>query len=291
MRQRFTPIVVDAPQRSEAWVAARLGNLTASRVSDTMEYYAVSKAHLNKAIEYYQLNKDSYPDDEWLQKMMEEYPTEFCLRAGVELIESAKRRSYRQNIVAERITGIRSDQDPYVTEDMRWGIVQEIEARRIYVERTGNVVKDAPYMMHPELLCGASPDGHVIDKTTGELGNAEIKCLRSSNHLYKVIETDKTPEEYIDQVHMQMWINGRDWCDFIAYDSRVLEDLQLFVKRVEYDEFYVDNVMVPMIIRFLEECDRDERKFYAIAKRRREEMAARLTERVGYEEDSSENTQ
>lgn len=273
MRQRLTPIVVDAPQRSEEWFKARLGNLTASKAFVAMSYYATTSTHIKKAEEYYHLNSASY-DPEWVEAMKEQYPTEFCLQAGIAIAEKADRRSYRQNIVAERITGLRQDSDPYVTEDMRWGVVNEIAARTLYRERTGNIVKEAPYMMHPTLLCGASPDGHVIDKSTGELGNIEIKCLRTSNHLYKVIDEDDVPLDYIDQIQMQMWINGRDWCDFVAYDSRVLEDLQLFIKRVAYDEFYVENVMAPAIIRFLDECDREERKFYAIAKHRREQQMA-----------------
>jgi hypothetical protein len=279
MRKRLTPIVVQADQRSEEWFNARLGNVTGSNVSKTMEYYAVTKTHLNKAIEYYHLNERSY-SVEWLEKMMDAYPAEFCLQAGVELIEKTERMNYRRNIVAERITGMRSDSDPYVTEDMRWGIINEFTAKNIYAERYNMSVKDAPYMMHPTLLCGASPDGLVVDKLTGEVGNAEVKCLRSANHLYKIIEADAVPNEYYDQIQMQMWITGRDWCDFIGYDSRVNEDLQLFVKRVEYDEFYVGNVMVPAITRFLDECDRDERRFYAIAKDRREKMKQELESRM-----------
>lgn len=271
MTQRLAPIIVEAPQRSDAWFRARLGNVTASKVSIIMDYLAVKAGDLKKADEYYALNKSSF-DDEWLETMRESYPTEYCLRVKVDLRESQVRRSYRQNLVAERITGRRSDSDPFTTEDMKWGVLNEIAARELYAERTGNVVRDAPYMMHPSLLCGASPDGHVIEVTTGELGNIEIKCLRSSNHLYKVIDTNDVPDDYNDQIQMQMWINGRDWCDFIAYDSRVFEDLQLFIKRVRYDEFYVDNVMVPSIARFLDECDRDERKFYAIARQRKEAM-------------------
>jgi predicted phage-related endonuclease len=155
--------------------------------------------------------------------------------------------------------------DPYITKDMMWGQMLEPEARHMYQLITKNEVQDAPLMLHPELLCGASPDGLVIDTTTGELGTLEIKCLKSTNHLYKVIETQKVPNDYIDQIQMQRWITGRDWCDFVAYDSRVKDGLHLFMQRVEYDEFYVDEVMIPMLKRFLNECDHEERKFYAIA--------------------------
>lgn len=271
MTKRLTPTVVEAPQRSSEWFDARLGNVTASMVSATMDYYAVTKANINKAIEYYQLNKAAYSDD-WLEVMLNEHPTEFCLQAGVELRESAARMNYRRGLVAERITGMPAELAPFISKDMVWGQSLEPEARSMYQLLTKNRVQEAPLMLHPELLCGASPDGLVIDAQTGELGNLEIKCLRSANHLYKVIETGEVPEDYRDQIQMQMWIDGRDWCDFVAYDSRVKEGLHIFIKRVEYDEFYVDNVMVPGITRFLDECDRDERKFYAIAKARREAM-------------------
>jgi YqaJ-like recombinase protein len=273
MMKRLTPIVVQAPQRSPEWFQARLGNVTASMVSTTMEYYAVTKTQLNKAIEYYQLNRASFTD-EWTERMLNEYPVEFCLRAGVELREQASRINYRRGLVAERITGMPAELEPYISKDMVWGQALEPEARAMYILLTKNKVQDAPLMLHPKLMCGASPDGLVIDTQTGELGNLEIKCLRSVNHLYKVIEANEVPNDYRDQMQMQMWIDGRDWCDFVAYDSRVKEGLHIFIKRVEYDEFYVENVMVPMITRFLDECDRDERKFYAIAKKRREEVAS-----------------
>jgi len=271
MTKRLTPIVVQAPQRSPEWFNARLGNVTASMVSTTMEYYAVTKAQLNKAIEYYQLNNASFTN-EWTERMLNEYPLEFCLRAGVELREQASRMNYRRGLVAERITGMPAELEPYISKDMMWGQSLESEARTMYMLLTKNKVQEAPLMLHPELMCGASPDGLVIDTKTGELGNLEIKCLRSVNHLYKVIETGEVPSDYIDQIQMQMWIDGRDWCDFVAYDSRVKEGLHIFIKRIEYDEFYVDNVMIPMVARFLDECDRDERKFYAIAKQRRAEL-------------------
>lgn len=271
MRQTFTPIVVQAPQRSDEWFRARLGNVTASNVTKTMEYYSVTKANLNKAIEYYQLNKASFTQ-EWTERMLNEYPVEFCLRAGIELKEQASRMNYRRGIVAERITGLPAELDPYINNDMRWGQAQEPEARGMYILLTKNRTQEAPLMLHPELMCGASPDGLVIDIKTGELGTLEIKCLRSANHLYKIIGTQEVPDDYIDQIQMQMWMTGRDWCDFVGYDSRVKEGLHIFIKRVDYDEFYVNEVMVPSIIRFLDECDRDERKFYAMAREAKERL-------------------
>lgn len=273
MTKRLTPIVVQAPQRSEEWYRARLGNVTASVVSKTMEYAKPKAADLAKAMLVYQANDI---DPAYVEEMLTFYPVEFCVGVGVDLKESVARATYRQDIVTERITKMRSDTDPYITEDMRWGIMNEITAKTLYHELTGNIIVEAPLMLHPKLYAGASPDGHVTDIETGELGNGEVKCLKSRNHLYKVIEADEVPADYIDQIQFQMFIDGRDWCDFIAFDSRVGEDLSLFIKRVPYDDFYIDNVMYPALIRFLAECDKDERKFYAIARDKKARREARL---------------
>lgn len=275
MQPRLTPIIVNAPQRTPDWFNARLGNVTGSKVTNVMSYYAVQKNHIIKATEYYTLNEHLH-DAEWMQTMLEQYPTEYCLQAGVQLKESAVREGYRKDLVTERITGMQADLDPYVNKAMIWGQMHEPEARAFYQLIHRHKVEDAPLMLHPNLLCGASPDGLVIDVTTGELGNLEIKCLTSKNHLYKVIRENKVPEDYRDQIQMQMWINGRDWCDFVAYDSRVKEGLHLFVKRVERDNFFIDNVLEPAVRRFLDECDQEERQFYAIMKKRSEEARQRV---------------
>lgn len=264
--KRSTPIVVQAPQRSEEWYGARLGNVTASKVDVTMSYYKPKPADIAQATEVYLAN-DLPP--EFIEELLILSPTEFCVGVGIELQEAADRQTYRETLVSERITKLRSDEDQYVNSAMRWGIVNEMYAKEKYRELTGNIIKDAPLMLHPTLMAGASPDGHVIDIETGEIGNAEVKCLTSRNHLYKVIKADEMPQEYWPQVQMQMFINGRDWCDFIGFDSRPKQEgLQLFIKRIPYDEFYIDNVMYPALTRFLDECDYDERKFYAIAKAR-----------------------
>lgn len=264
MSLKFTPIIVDAPQRSPEWFAKRLGNLTASRLNDALDYYAVKKSDIAKAIVAYQNKGINYEQDDVLAKLHDQYPLEFCLRAGIEIAEKSTRFTYRKDIVAERITGLPGELDPYITKDMMWGQAQEPHARALYQLLHKHIVEEAPLMLHPKLLCGATPDGFVIDRETGELGTLEIKCLKSKNHLYEVIMYDEIPKTYHNQIYMQMWISGRDWCDFVAYDSRVKDGLHIFVKRMLADEFYITEVMYPGIVRFLEECDADERKFYAI---------------------------
>lgn len=262
MSQRLTPIIVSDPQRSDGWYNARLGNLTASNAEKALSFKKPTVAQMKLAREIYE---DNGIDTEYVAEMSDLYPAKFCIDAGIDIEEAGERIKLRQEIVAERITRMRADVDGFVTNDMKWGVTNEWRAAELYASTHNVKIEEAPLMLHPKLLCGASPDRLVIDLETGELGNAEIKCLRSANHLYKIINDGKMPDDYKAQVQMQMWISGRDWCDFIGYDSRVSDGLKMFVTRVPFDEFYADNVLVPLIEDFLASCDADERVFRAIA--------------------------
>lgn len=219
-------------QRSSGWHEARLGKVTASRVSDCMAYYKPTKAQI---------------------------------AAGITPAEKGERKRYRENIVAERLTGLPADPDPYVSYDMKWGIVNESIAKNAYQLTYRRLVEEAPFVQHAELMAGASPDGYVTDIKTGETGLLEIKCLRSANHLYKAMMTQEVPAEHIPQIQMQMWITGRLWCDFVAYDSRLPDGLKMFVKRVDRDDEYIA-YMESEVRKFLDECDRDFKHFWASVK-------------------------
>jgi hypothetical protein len=39
-----------------------------------------------------------------------------------------------------------------------------------------------------------------------------------------------------------MAVTGAKWCDFVSFDPRVPEDLQLLVVRVERDQEYIDSM-------------------------------------------------
>jgi len=262
-KQQIKPIIVDAEQRSARWFEARLGKPTGSQVMNTMSYMksSITKGKMAQAEAYH---TEHQMPIEILERLRDEYPFEFMLSANLTVFESEARANYRKGIVAERITGQPADPDPYINKAMQWGIMNEEIAKTMYQLRSENIVTDAPFMLHPELACGASPDGTVVDRKTGEIGNIEIKCLNSVNHLYKIILLKSMPSEYIPQVQMQMWINSADWCDFVGFDSRVKEGLRLFVQRVERDNFYINYVLEPSIRRFLDECDADEKQFIAI---------------------------
>lgn len=276
---RVKPILVNYPQRSEEWFQARLGNVTGSDgkqafynigvqatnalIRDILGVKALSKA-IKESEQYQELiNRNSY-------ELFEEY--------GQKPPEPAARLQYRRLKVAERLTGMSADPEGgFVTHDMKWGMISEQLAKTKYSLMTHNLITEAPFMLHPELRAGASPDGFVTERSTGLLGVIECKCLRSHNQLYEIIKANEIPEEYMVQIHMEIWISGRDFCDFIGYDSRLPEGLEMFVKRVERDDEYINNVLEPEIRRFLDDTKNDE-TFFRI--KLREEIERRKKEGI-----------
>jgi len=197
--------VIEAEQRSPEWHAARLGIITGSRMKDVMAIGA---------------------------------------RGGY----LAPRDQYKKELVSERLTGERADKDIYVNDAMKWGILNEGIARTNYQLRTGNKVKEVGFMRSTLGEYGVSPDGLV-----GDDGLLEIKCLMTHNHLYNIFQNamsvfsdddasirDLLPKDYRAQVQMQLWVTGREWCDFVGYDSRLPVGLDMFVVRVPRDETFIE---------------------------------------------------
>lgn len=258
MTNRVKPIPVEALQRSDEWFKSRLGKVTASRVADVMAFYKPTLKNLAEASQLYIEQSKPVEETELLRELS---PTAYVALSGVKLQEQAVRKSYRETLVAERLSGLPNEPEPYISYDMKWGIASEDIAVTKYQLLYENIVERAPFLLHPTIKAGASPDGFVIDRTTGLLGTIEIKCLRTSNHLYEIIKTDEVPSKYIPQIQMQLWISGRDFCDFIGFDSRVSGGLQIFVRRVIRDDGYINLVLEPLVIHFLEQCDKDEKYF------------------------------
>jgi hypothetical protein len=52
----------------------------------------------------------------------------------------------------------------------------------------------------------------------------------------------------------QMACCERQWCEFVSFDPRLPQDLQLFVKRVEFNQTYVA-MLEEEVTSFLEELE------------------------------------
>lgn len=161
--------------------------------------------------------------------------------------EAASRANLRARLVAERLTGI--PQDGFSNAAMQWGNEQEPFARAAYEIHSGNLVDQTGLVMHPNIpYAGASPDG-LID----ECGLVEIKCPNTATHIEYLL-SGSPPKKYQPQMTWQMECTGRQWCDFVSFDPRMPEHLQLFVVRFERDEERLDDLRKEAIA-FLAEVD------------------------------------
>ena len=160
---------------------------------------------------------------------------------------STSRDNYMAQLVCERMTG--KVAESYSNSAMQWGTEAEPLARAAYEVKTGLTVNQIGFVDHPSILMtGASPDGLV-----GESGMIEIKCPNTATHIETLL-SGKVPTKYLTQMTWQMCCTGRHWTDFVSYDPRLPENLQLFIKRVEYDPKYAAE-LEQEVIRFLDEVD------------------------------------
>jgi len=158
----------------------------------------------------------------------------------------AGRANYAADLVVERLTGQKASS--FTNAAMEWGTEQEPNAKAAYAAKTGILVEDVGFIDHPTVaMSGASPDGLAED------GLVEIKCPNTATHLEYIFD-GKPPQKYITQMQWQMACAGKPWCDFVSYDPRLPERLQLLVVRVPRDDDYI-KMLEQEVITFLQELD------------------------------------
>jgi putative phage-type endonuclease len=161
----------------------------------------------------------------------------------------ADRANYKAQLIAERLTGQR--QESFTNAAMQWGIDTEEAARVAYAFLEGQTVLEEAFVIHPTIKdAGASPDGLV-----GSDGLVEIKCPNTATHI-ETLKGASIPSKYVGQMQWQMACTGRQWCDFVSFDPRMPEEMQLFVKRLHRDDAYIAEL--EQIVRdFLAEVEAD----------------------------------
>jgi putative phage-type endonuclease len=158
---------------------------------------------------------------------------------------SASRGNYLAQLVAERLTGQAAE--TFKSGAMHHGTETEPMARMAYESETGLIVTEVAMIQHPAIeMSGASPDGLV-----GEDGLVEIKCPNTSTHIATLL-ADKAPSGYMAQMQWQMACTGRAWCDFVSFDPRMPEDMQLFIKRVPRDDTLISEYEAE-VVKFLDD--------------------------------------
>jgi putative phage-type endonuclease len=160
---------------------------------------------------------------------------------------SASRDNYMAQLVCERLTGQKGES--FTNAAMQHGTDTEPLARSAYEAYADVMVEEVGFVQHPKIeQAGASPDGLV-----GLFGMLEIKCPNTATHIDTLL-SQTVPTKYITQMQWQMRCCERQWCDFVSFDPRLPQELQLFVKRVEFDPEYVA-MLEKEVIQFLAELD------------------------------------
>lgn len=139
---------------------------------------------------------------------------------------SKQREKYVAELLAEWVTG-----DPWVQFETEWterGKELEPEARRAYGFLRDVDPVSVGFCLHDSGVAGCSPDGLV-----GEPGLLELKCPGAPRHIYYLAHQE-VPSDYVAQVQGQIWVTGREWCDFMSYHP----GLPPFLIRVAPDPTY-----------------------------------------------------
>ena len=160
---------------------------------------------------------------------------------------SASRDNYMAQLVCERLTGQKGES--FTNAAMQHGTETEPLARAAYEALKDVLVDEVGFVPHPTIeMAGASPDGLV-----GDDGLIEIKCPNTATHIDTLL-SQTVPGKYNTQMQFQMACTGRKWCDFVSFDNRLPEELQLFVTRVPRDEVFI-RLIESEIVQFIAELD------------------------------------
>lgn len=163
---------------------------------------------------------------------------------------SASRANYMAELLSERLTG--EPRDTFTNAAMQWGTDMEPQARRVYEFMEGVEVLEVGFVPHPTIgMSGASPDGLV-----GDLGLVEIKCPNTATHIETLLGAP-IDAKYLKQMQWQMACTSREFCDFVSFDPRLPERMQIHIQRVDADPSFIRE-MEKDVAEFLAELDAKE---------------------------------
>ncbi len=160
------------------------------------------------------------------------------------------RGNYIAEKIIERMNGV-SGEDGYINKYMERGIEKEPYARAAYIDAKDLLsVAQIGFRRHPlHKWVGCSVDSEVEPG----VGGNEIKCPTTANHIRTLLYG--MPAKHRPQVQFIMWVMGWKWVDFVSFDDRMPKGLQLYIQRVERDDKYIDEVLEPAVLAFLEEVE------------------------------------
>ncbi len=124
-------------------------------------------------------------------------------------------------------------EEKYTNSQLERGIELEEQARDIY-EMLNNAKVEQVGFIEGDEYSGCSPDGLI-----GEDGGLEIKCHNNLTH-FKLLLDKKIDSGYLWQIQMNLFITGRKWWDYMAYNPNFKENM--FIERVEPDAEMFDKI-------------------------------------------------
>lgn len=154
------------------------------------------------------------------------------------------RRSYMLKLASERLTGMQSES--YSNTAMEWGNETEPQARAAYRLFEDVEVEQVGFCKLGDWI-GCSPDSSV-----GNKGLLEVKCPNTTTQIETFLK-DIVPSRHKAQIQGQLYVTGREWCDFVSFDPRIPGKSQYFCKRVHRDDAYIDDILAPGIDKFVSE--------------------------------------
>lgn len=142
--------------------------------------------------------------------------------------KSITRQKYLARLAGEIITG--EPEETFTSAAMERGYSMEDEARRAYEfdrEVSAGIVG---FVRNGKK--GASPDSFI-----GEDGLLEIKTKKPSVFI-ECLSRDDIPPEHKAQIHGQLWVCEREWCDLSIYWPK----MPSLIYRVHRDEDYIKTI-------------------------------------------------
>lgn len=170
-----------------------------------------------------------------------------AILAKIKSGEAAARRDYRLQLATERLTGT-PQENGFVSAEMQRGIDMEPAARDAYEIQTGEIVQSVGFLSMLEHMAGCSPDGRI------DRGLVGFKCPKSTTHV-EWLKHNRVPPEHVPQATHELWVaDDAEHYDFVSYDDRLPEGLQLLVVRAYRNEFDIAAYDAEMM-KFLRDID------------------------------------
>lgn len=151
-----------------------------------------------------------------------------CIMANGDKAFGEPAKKYALQLALERINGSKKEVT-YSNEHMERGHQQEPVARMLYEEETFSSVGNGGFFDCGEY--GDSPDG-LVDMD----GVIEIKSVIDSVH-YATIKRNSFDPAYRWQLAGHLDCTGRKWVDFVSYCAEFPVGKQLYIFRVNRDDF------------------------------------------------------